>query len=107
MLNGDLRDRLAGAELLLFDGTLWRDNEMVQAGLSHKTGKRMGHMSMSGPDGSIAAFADLGITRRIFIHMNNTNPCYARTLKKRPRPKPQAGRSGGMEWRSSYDAKPR
>lgn len=74
MLNGDLRDRLAGAELLLFDGTLWRDNEMVQAGLSHKTGKRMGHMSMSGPDGSIAAFADLGITRRIFIHMNNTNP---------------------------------
>ena len=74
MLNDDLRQRLEGAELLFFDGTLWRDDEMVQAGLSQKTGKRMGHMSMSGEDGSIAAFADMGINRRVFVHMNNTNP---------------------------------
>jgi len=74
MLNDDLRDRLSGAELLFFDGTLWRDDEMVQAGLGQKTGKRMGHMSMSGADGSIAAFEDMGIARRIFVHMNNTNP---------------------------------
>ncbi|MCE8008567.1 pyrroloquinoline quinone biosynthesis protein PqqB [Aestuariivita sp.] len=74
MLNDDLRDRLRGANLLFFDGTLWRDDEMVRAGLGEKTGRRMGHMSMSGPDGSIAAFRDMGIARKIFVHMNNTNP---------------------------------
>lgn len=74
MLNDDLRARLTGAELLFFDGTLWRDDEMVRAGLGHKTGKRMGHMSMSGADGSIAAFADMNIAKRVFVHMNNTNP---------------------------------
>ena len=73
-LNDDLRARLQGAALLFFDGTLWRDDEMVRAGLSQKTGKRMGHMSMSGDDGSIRAFAGLDIQRRVFVHMNNTNP---------------------------------
>ena len=47
---------------------------MVRAGLGQKTGKRMGHMSMSGDDGSIAAFADLDVGRKVFVHMNNTNP---------------------------------
>ena len=47
---------------------------MVRAGLGWKTGRRMGHMSMSGADGSIAAFEGLGIARQIFVHMNNTNP---------------------------------
>ncbi|APZ50643.1 pyrroloquinoline quinone biosynthesis protein PqqB [Salipiger abyssi] len=73
-LDDTLRDRLSGATLVFFDGTLWRDDEMVRAGLGQKTGKRMGHMSMSGPDGSIAAFAGLDIGRKVFVHMNNTNP---------------------------------
>lgn len=74
LLNDDLRTRLQGADLLFFDGTLWEDDEMVRAGLGQKTGKRMGHMSMNGPDGSIAAFVGLDIGRRVFVHMNNTNP---------------------------------
>lgn len=74
MLNDDLRTRLSGAELVLFDGTLWRDDEMIEAGLGKKTGQRMGHMSMSGPEGSIAAFEDLNIGQKVFVHMNNTNP---------------------------------
>jgi pyrroloquinoline quinone biosynthesis protein B len=69
-----LRTRLAGSALVFFDGTLWRDDEMIQLGVGSKTGKRMGHMSMSGEDGTIAAFADLGVGRRIFIHINNSNP---------------------------------
>ena len=73
-MNDDLRERLAGAALVMFDGTLWADDEMVRAGLGQKTGKRMGHMSMSGPDGSIAAFDGLNVDKRIFVHMNNTNP---------------------------------
>ena len=73
-MNDDLRQRLDGAALVMFDGTLWADDEMVRAGLGQKTGKRMGHMSMSGPEGSIAAFDGLNVGKRIFVHMNNTNP---------------------------------
>jgi len=69
-----LRHRLRGAELVLFDGTLWHDAELIHAGLGSKTGARMGHMSISGPAGAIAAFRDLDVRRRIFIHLNNTNP---------------------------------
>jgi pyrroloquinoline quinone biosynthesis protein B len=69
-----LRQRLAGSRLVFFDGTLWRDDEMIRLGVGNKTGRRMGHMSMSGDDGVIAAFRDLGVGRRIFIHINNSNP---------------------------------
>ena len=69
-----LRRRLAGSALVFFDGTLWRDDEMIRLGVGSKTGRRMGHMSMGGDDGAIAAFRDLGIGRRIFIHINNSNP---------------------------------
>jgi pyrroloquinoline quinone biosynthesis protein B len=70
----ELRARLQDADLLFFDGTLWRDNEMIEAGLSTKTGARMGHISVSGPQGSIAAWAGSRIARKILIHINNTNP---------------------------------
>jgi pyrroloquinoline quinone biosynthesis protein B len=69
-----LADRLRGAEAVLFDGTLWDDEEMIRAGLGPKTGRRMGHMSVSGPDGVIAAFSGLDVRRRILIHVNNSNP---------------------------------
>jgi pyrroloquinoline quinone biosynthesis protein B len=74
LLTDDLRNRLEGAAALFFDGTLWEDDEMVRAGLGQKTGKRMGHMSMNGPDGSMSAFDGLDIGRKIYVHMNNTNP---------------------------------
>lgn len=73
-LTNALRRRLTGASLVFFDGTLWDDDELVRQGGMRKTGARMGHMSMAGPDGSIAAFEDLDVQRRIFIHVNNTNP---------------------------------
>lgn len=70
----DLAARLRGAALVLFDGTLWADDEMIVAGLGPKTGARMGHMSVSGPAGTLAAFEDLGVQRRILVHINNSNP---------------------------------
>ena len=73
-MNERLRARLAGSALVFFDGTLWRDDEMIRLGVGNKTGRRMGHMSMSGDDGVIAAFSGLGVGRRIFIHINNSNP---------------------------------
>jgi pyrroloquinoline quinone biosynthesis protein B len=69
-----LVERLRGAPLVFFDGTLWHDDEMPRAGVGTKTGRRMGHMSMSGEAGVIAAFRDLGVARKVFIHINNTTP---------------------------------
>jgi pyrroloquinoline quinone biosynthesis protein B len=69
-----LRARLAPEDVLFFDGTLWRDDEMITAGTGVKTGARMGHMSIAGPNGSIAAFAGVALARKIFVHINNTNP---------------------------------
>jgi pyrroloquinoline quinone biosynthesis protein B len=74
VMTDPLRQRLTGSELVFFDGTLWRDDEMIRLGVGNKTGRRMGHISMSGHDGAIAAFRDLGVKRRIFIHINNSNP---------------------------------
>lgn len=70
----ELRSRVEGADLVLFDGTLWRDDEMVVAGLGQKTGRRMGHMSLSGPEGTIEAFRPLSVGHKLVIHMNNSNP---------------------------------
>jgi len=70
----ELRQRLQGSALVLFDGTLWTNDELVGLGISPKTGARMGHMNISGADGTMAAFADLGVQRKVFIHVNTTNP---------------------------------
>lgn len=73
-IDAELAERLRGAALAFFDGTLWHDDEMIAQGLLGKTGTRMGHVNMSGPDGSIAGFAPLGVTRKVYIHINNSNP---------------------------------
>lgn len=69
-----LARRLAGAPLVLFDGTTFTDAEMAETGVGHKTAGRMGHMPMAGPHGSLAAFAELDVRRRVYVHINNTNP---------------------------------
>ena len=69
-----LGERLRGAELVRFDGRLWQDDEMIRAGVGRKTGTRMGHMTMQGRDGSLRAFAGLGVARKVYVHINNTNP---------------------------------
>jgi pyrroloquinoline quinone biosynthesis protein B len=69
-----LKSRLAGAPLVFFDGTVWRDDELIVAGLGNKTGQGMGHIAMSGDSGAIAALAGLDIDRKVFLHINNSNP---------------------------------
>ena len=90
-----LADRIRGAELVLFDGTLWQDDEMVQQGVGQKTGKRMGHMSMSGPEGSIAAFSELDVKRKVYVHMNNTNPVW--------RNGPERAEAEASGWQIGFD----
>ncbi|MEM7041475.1 MAG: pyrroloquinoline quinone biosynthesis protein PqqB [Pseudomonadota bacterium] len=69
-----LAERIRWADLLMFDGTLWTDDEMKEGGTGIKTGGRMGHMNVSGGDGSMAALRPLNIKRKIYLHINNTNP---------------------------------
>jgi pyrroloquinoline quinone biosynthesis protein B len=68
-----MTERMARADAVLFDGTLFRDDEMIASGTGTKTGRRMGHMPIDGEDGSIAALAGIA-GRRIYVHINNTNP---------------------------------
>ena len=78
-----MRRRIAGADALLFDGTLWTDAEMIEAGLGHKTARRMGHVPMSGDGGSIESLKDVAVKRRIFVHINNTNPVLVSDSRER------------------------
>ena len=70
----DLKSRLSGAALVFFDGTVWRDDELIVQGLGAKTGQGMGHISMSGERGAIESLAGLDIGRKLFLHINNSNP---------------------------------
>jgi pyrroloquinoline quinone biosynthesis protein B len=68
-----VRARFDRADVLLFDGTLYNDDEMIRTGTGTKSGRRMGHMPIEGAEGSLAALTGLA-ARRIFVHINNTNP---------------------------------
>lgn len=74
MMTDALRARLSGAACVMFDGTLFDDDEMIRLGAGPKTGRRMGHMPMTGPGSTLDAFATIPVSRRIFVHINNTNP---------------------------------
>ncbi len=63
-----------GSGALLFDGTVFHDDEMAAAGVGTKTGRRMGHLPICGEDGSLRALAGAEVGRRVFVHINNTNP---------------------------------
>ena len=69
-----LRAEIEGCDCLLIDGTCWRDDELIRLGLASKTAREMGHLPISGPDGSLAQVRSLDVGRTIFVHMNNTNP---------------------------------
>ncbi len=70
-----LFDTMCGADAVLVDGTFWADDEMPRLGLSHKTARDIGHLPQTGPGGMIEWLDRLPArTRRLLIHVNNTNP---------------------------------
>lgn len=95
-VDAELATRIRGAGLIFFDGTLFTDDEMLSQGLSQKTGQRMGHISMSGPDGSMAVIEPLRIARRIYVHINNSNPALDETSAARREVE-------GAGWEIAYD----
>ncbi len=69
-----LLDWMAQADCLLVDGTLWRDDEMIQFGCGTKLGSEMGHLPQSGEGGMLEVLAGFPRQRKVLIHINNTNP---------------------------------
>lgn len=91
-----LASRLDGAALVFFDGTLYRDDELIAANLGNKTGRRMGHISVDGPEGSLAAFRKLDVSRKIYVHINNSNPLLLADS-------PERRRVEAAGWEVAYD----
>ncbi len=73
-LDPSLLARLAGADLVLFDGTFWSDDELIALGISDRTARQMDHLPVSGPGGSLERLAGLPLRRRVYTHINNSNP---------------------------------
>ncbi len=95
-INDGLKARLRGAKLLFFDGTAYTDDEMVVLGLSNKTAWRMGHVAMSGENGSLNLLASCEISRKIYVHINNTNPVLIEDS-------PQRAAVASAGWDVAYD----
>ena len=66
--------RLAASDLVLVDGTFWREDELARLGISARGARDMGHVPLSGPGGTLEALARLERPRKVLVHINNTNP---------------------------------
>ncbi len=73
-LDDTLLARLGRADLLLFDGTFWTDDELLALGIGERTARQMDHLPLSGPGGSLERIASLPVKQRVYVHINNTNP---------------------------------
>ena len=73
-LDDNVLGRLAASDVVLVDGTFWRDDDLARLGISDRRASDMGHLPLSGPDGLLAALAGMERPRRLLVHINNTNP---------------------------------
>lgn len=73
-LDAGVRDAMGQADCLLVDGTLWREDEMLHAGVGTKLGSEMGHLPQSGEGAMIDVLSTYPHSRRVLTHINNTNP---------------------------------
>jgi pyrroloquinoline quinone biosynthesis protein B len=91
-LDDGVLDRLAASDVVLVDGTFWRDDELDRLGISVRSARDMGHLPLSGPDGTLAALERLERPRKVLVHINNTNPILLEDSPER-----EAVRGAGVE----------
>jgi pyrroloquinoline quinone biosynthesis protein B len=72
--SGNWKEWARTSDLCLLDGTFWSENELISTGASAKTAREIGHLPLSGPGGLLEEFSASEHTRKILIHVNNTNP---------------------------------
>ncbi len=85
-------EALSDCDVLLFDGTFWSENEMQKLGVGSLSAKHMGHIPISGRQGSLKQLAPLQVSRKIYTHINNTNP-----ILRKSSPEYAAVRAVGVE----------
>jgi pyrroloquinoline quinone biosynthesis protein B len=90
-LDQSVLEHLSRAQIVLFDGTFWSDDEMAKLEISPSTARSMGHLPISGTDGSLAVMAHLPARIRVYTHINNTNPILIEDSRER-----QAVREAGV-----------
>jgi pyrroloquinoline quinone biosynthesis protein B len=73
-LDDALLARLAETDLVLFDGTFWTDDELISFGIGDRRAREMDHQPVSGKDGTLARLSRLERPRKVYTHINNTNP---------------------------------
>ena len=91
-----MRAAFDAADCVFFDGTFWASDELIALGLGDKRAEQMAHLPVGGKDGSLQALAGVRAPRRIYIHVNNTNPL----LRPRSPERVQAEAEG---WEVAYD----
>jgi pyrroloquinoline quinone biosynthesis protein B len=73
-LDDNVIARFAASDLVLVDGTFWRDDDLARLGISDRTARDMGHTPLAGPGGILDVLAGLERPRKVLVHINNTNP---------------------------------
>ena len=73
-LDDELLARLGAADLVLFDGTFWTEDELIGLGIGERTARQMDHLPIGGPGGSLERLRRLPSRHRVYTHINNTNP---------------------------------
>ena len=73
-IDGDMLALLGGCDCVFLDGTFWSDDELITLGIAQKSALAIGHIPVGGPGGSLATLAALRDVRKVYIHINNTNP---------------------------------
>ena len=101
-----VREQLDGCTCLLFDGTCWQDDELIRLGLARKTSRDMGHLPIGGADGSLEQLSALPIERKIYVHINNTNPILLEDAPER-RHRRGARTGSGCGWARGAGLEPR
>jgi pyrroloquinoline quinone biosynthesis protein B len=91
-LDEGVLSRLATSDVVLVDGTFWRDDELSRLGISERSARDMGHLPISGPGGTLEALARLERPRKVLVHINNTNPILLEDSPER-----EAVRGAGVE----------
>jgi pyrroloquinoline quinone biosynthesis protein B len=79
----DVVPHLGGVDVLLLDGTFWSSDELSRPGLSKARAEDMAHLPIGDPGGSLGASSHLGVRRRIYTHINNTNPILVESSPER------------------------
>jgi pyrroloquinoline quinone biosynthesis protein B len=95
-LSGEVLEKLKDCDTLLLDGTFWDDEEMTKTGTGMLTASRMAHLPVGGPQGSLEIIRNLPIKRKIYMHINNTNPILSESTPQHQKVK-EAGVKVGLD----------